>query len=311
MRKLRENQCVLVLAVLMLLGAGQARAAKAQEGPKDIGVVRSEEVIERPKEPSGGKSSDAEPNHTYRPSRPFTKAPSAPTKEFSQIGFTIWRLQETKGAKETEQEGDEAHLEQMESTTALTIGSAVRIGIEPLTRNGFLYVIDREQFADGTYGAARLIFPTMRTRNGNNSVHAYELVMIPRPPSYFDVNPSSTGKSQTAEVLTLIFSPTALQLPEPLGDKPMTLSDQLFKSWEAKWSAPINTLELNGGAGLTTSVKAQIEGAKSLDQKGQEAQHLTRADPLPQTIYRATIRRGAALLVTVPLRFKASRAQGE
>jgi len=296
--------CVIVLC------AGQLRSVKAQEGSKDIGVVPSEEVVNRPTHAAmggtGSNSAPAKPRRhaTYRSSKPFTKGAPAPTMEYAQVGFTVWRLQKADGTKELGQEGDEAKLEQVESSTALTIGSTVRIGIEPLTRAGFLYVIDREQFADGSYGAARLIFPTLRTRNGNNSVHAHELVLIPRPPAYFRINPSSTGKTQTAEVLTMIFSPTSLQLPEPLGDKPMTLSDPLFKSWEAKWSAPMNTLELNGGAGTTTSVKAQAEGSKSLDAEGQEAQQLTQEDPLPQTVYRATIRRGAAFLATVPLRFK-------
>ena len=315
MRERTRDQWVVMLASLILLSAGQARSVDAQEGSKDIGVVKSEEVVDRPAgsvvnnsasgATLGNKSAANKPrtNRTYRSSRAFSRAVPA-AMEYAQLGVTIWRLQKADGAKELGQEGEEAKLEQVESSTALTIGSTVRIGIEPLTRDGFLYVIDREQFADGTYGAARLIFPTLRTRNGNNGVRAHELVLIPRPPSYFRINPSSTGRTQTAEELTMIFSPTALQLPEPLGDKPITLSDSLFKSWVANWSVPMNVLELDGGAGTTMSVKQQTDGAKGLDQEGQEAQQLTQEDPLPQTVYRATIRRGAALLVTVPLRFQ-------
>ena len=36
--------------------------------------------------------------------------------------------------------------------------------------DGYLYVINREQYADGTFGRARLIFPTLLTYNGNNRV---------------------------------------------------------------------------------------------------------------------------------------------
>lgn len=311
MGRKNSRQCMFVLVVLLMAVLGQARLAIAQEGSKDIGVVPSKEVIDRPISPSGGaaggKASAVKTPRTgtYRPSKRFSKVPLARTMEYAQLGLTIWRLQKAEGAKEFGQEGDEPQLEQVESGTALTIGSAVRIGIEPLARNGYLYIIEREQFADGAYGAARVIFPTLRTRNGNNSVKAHELVLIPRPPSYFRINPSKTGKTQTAEVLTIILSPTPLELPEPLGDKPMTLSNALFQSWETKWSAPINTLELKGGAGTVTSVKTQTEGSKSFDQEEQEAQQLTQEDPLPQTVYHATIRRGAALFVTVPLRFKA------
>jgi hypothetical protein len=313
----QRNQFIVGLAFLAALCCGHWRSAAAQEGSKDI---RSEEVIDRPNAAAGGavENSNAGGGRTkttttptgkrrtatYRSLRPFSRTPVAPAMEYAQLGLTIWRLQKSDGSKDLEQEGQEAQLEQVESSTALSIGSTVRIGIEPLTHDGYLYVIDREQFADGTYGAARLIFPTLKTRNGNNSVRAHELVLIPRPPSYFRINPSTTGKTQTAEVLTTILSPTPLQLPAPLGDRAMTLSDALFKSWEKQWSAPVNVLEMNGGSGLTTSVKSQVDGSKGLDQEGEERQQLTQSDPLPQTIYRASIVRGKALLVTTPLRFR-------
>lgn len=309
------RQYTFVLVALLMVVLGQARPATAQDGSKDIGVVPSREVIDRPSSPSGGAAGatasavKTQRTGTYRPSKRFSKVPPARTMEYAQLGLTIWRLQNAEGAKEFGQEGEEPQLEQMESGTALTIGSAVRIGIEPLTRNGYLYVVERERFADGTYGAARLIFPTLRTRNGNNSVKAHELVLIPRPPSYFRINPSSTGKAQTAEVLTIILSPMPLELPAPLGDQPISLSNAMFQSWETKWSAPVNTLELSGGAGAVTSVKTQTEGSKSFDQERQEAQQLTQEDPLPQTVYRATINRGQPLLVNVTLRFKLDKGK--
>ena len=122
-------------------------------------------------------------------------------------------------------------------------------------------------------------------------------MLIPRRPSYFRINPSSTGKTQIAEVLTIIISPTELQLPVPLSDKPMTLSAEQIKEWETKWSAPVIELEMEG--------ESETTGAKDLGQVGEESQQLTDDDPLPQTVYRATIKGGTALLVTVPLRFEA------
>jgi hypothetical protein len=291
---------------------GQVYSANAQDRSKDIGVVRAKEVVQRSQEPDQGqgaaKSSTvtSSQDSTYQPSKRLTKARLKRTMEYAQLGLTVWRLQ-GDGTKGLDQEGEEANLEQIEASTQLSIGSAVRLGIEPLTRNGYLYVIDLEQFSDGSYGDARLIFPTLRTRHGDNNVRAHTLVLIPGPPSYFRVNPSSTGKTQTAEVLTMILSPTPLALPEPLSDKPMVLRDTLLKRWKKRWPAPITVLELNGGAGMTTSVKAQSESTKILGQEGQEAEPLTQGDPLPQTVYRATIRRGTPFLVTVPLRFSAAQ----
>jgi len=282
-------------------------AAKTQEGSKGI---ESSEVLERPKAAAGSTARIAKPRRrvTYRSAKPFSKRPPAAGTEFAKLGVTIWRLQKAEGSKGMEQQGEEAKLEQVESSQELSVGSAVRIGVESLGHDGFLYVVDREQFADGTYGAPLLIFPTKKTREGNNHVRAHQLVLIPRPPSYFKITESTTGKKQTAEVLTMILSPTPLELPVPLGDKAITLSDSLFKSWENRWSAPVNTLEMEGGAGQTVSVKTQIQGAKSLDQEGAEPPQLTDDDPLPQTVYRLAIKPGTPMLVTVPLHFQSAPA---
>lgn len=282
--------------------AAQTVSLAAQEGSKDIGVfVPSEDVVKRAAKSSTTTSGNkptarkSAKSRNYRSPKPFIKRPE-PETEFAAVGVTIRRLQVREGAKAMEQEGEEAQLEQVATDAPLTIGSSVRIYLEPLKRGGFLYVVDREQFADGSYGVPKLIFPTLRTRKGDNRVKVNELIQIPRPPSYFRINPSTTGKTQVAEVLTIIISPTPLELPAPLGDRAMTLSAAQLQEWERKWSVPVTPIELEGGAG-------QMERAKDLDQVGEEAQ-LTEDDPLPETVYRVTIKKGRPLLVTVPLRFK-------
>jgi hypothetical protein len=134
-------------------------------------------------------------------------------------------------------------------------------------------------------------------------VEINDRILIPRRPSYFRINPSSTGKQQIAEVLTIIISPSKLQLPTELTEKPLTLSVEQFKDWESKWSVPVDQWEIEDSAGELTQ-------AKDLGQVGEEAQHLTNDDPLPQTVYRVTVKRGNPLLVTVPLHF-ASAAAGK
>jgi hypothetical protein len=230
--------------------------------------------------------------------------------EHVTIGVTVWRLPDNppEGSKELKQQGEEV-VEQVAANTQLAIGSNVRLGIEPLNRGGYLYVIDREQFADGSYGTPLLIFPTLRTRQGNNEVKRHVLIQIPAAPSYFEINPSSGGKRQVAEVLTIILSTQPLTLPTALGNKAMALNAEQFKRWETSWGTEVEELELAGGSGQITKIKVQPkpesgEGAKSLDQKGDEP--LTQADPLPQTVLRTTVKRDNPLLVTVPLRFGTS-----
>ena len=293
---------VIMLGCALYFGCPQPISAQ----DTSMGIRAEEVVIRLEKTNKPAKPPTKGPNSRraviYRPSKPFTSKPARQGMEYAQVGVTIWRLQELEGKKSLEQQNEEAMLEQVEASTTLNVGSRVRIGIESLTRDGFLYVIDREQFANGLYGVPQLIFPTLRTRKGNNRVRTNELILIPRPPSYLKINPSSTGTKQVAEVLTIIISPVPLTLPAPLTERVLTLDATQIKTWEKQWGATVNTLEMVGGKGQTTSVKTQ-DGTKSLDQEGKESVMLTNDDSLPQTIYRATIKRGDALLVTVPLRF--------
>jgi hypothetical protein len=291
--KIRRWLHIVAACVLSVISNGSI-TAQEQEGSKGI---ESKEVIERPARAGNTRPSVTKPRRrTYRSSKPFTKRPTTTDTEYAAVGVTLRRLQVKEGSKDLDQVGEEAQLEQVKTDAPLSIGSRIRIYLEPLLRDGFLYIIDREQFADGTYGTPRLIFPTLRTREGNNQVRTNELIQIPRPPSYFRINPSNTGKTQVAEVLTIIISPVALQLPAPLGDKAMTFSAEQFKEWARKWSSPVTLFEMESGAGQTT-------GVKSLDQMGEEAQ-LTEDDLLPETVYRAIIKKGNPLLVSVPLRFQ-------
>src|SRR5262249_40692671 len=73
------------------------------------------------------------------------------------------------------------------SDTPLDEGSLVRLSVETACP-GYLYVIDREQFAGGGYGAPTLIFPTMKIRQGANDVSAGRVIDLPDrddTPSYF------------------------------------------------------------------------------------------------------------------------------
>ena len=75
-------------------------------------------------------------------------------------------------------------------------------------RAGYLYVIDREQYADGTLGEPYLIFPT-RTSAGDNKV-AGRLLEIPAQddsPPFFTMKKSRPD--HVAEVLSVLVTPAA------------------------------------------------------------------------------------------------------
>jgi hypothetical protein len=222
--------------------------------------------------------------------------------EAEMVGVTIWRLRKSKTADNKETRlllPDEESKEQVEWTperveaeTAFASGERVRLGIES-PRDGYLYVIDREQYADGTSSEPYLIFPTLRNKDGDNSVKAGKVIEIPAR-SAFLLKPMRADYK--GELLTLIVAQEPI-VEIKVGPGIVKLDDELVKDWEKQWRVPVERFELIGGAGQPYS-KAEKEA-------GQEgARLLTQEDELPQTLYRITAKPGQPLLVIVALRIK-------
>jgi hypothetical protein len=168
----------------------------------------------------------------------------------------------------------------------------VRIGIE-VPRDGYLYVIDRELRADRSMSDPYLIFPTRRTRDGDNTVFAGKLIEIPAQtdnPPYFTLRRNRSD--QVSENLTIIVSPR--RLPLPFGDKAVKVDPAQVSRWERDWGGKTEWREATSGAYKDWTV-AEKEAAVGKRQ-------LVQDDPLPQTIYRVEARPGTPLLVTVSLR---------
>lgn len=303
-------RAVSLLALSMLLAAG-AHDARAQDGSK--GIQPEQAGIGNRPEPKAGAPKQPLRRRTYRTSRRFRPSPPRPGLEAAQLGVTVWRLRpsvDSDQAKELVDEGvgggrRELTPERIEVGTPLAVGEKVRLSIESLSHKGYLYVVDRELYADGTKGPARLIFPTLRTRGGNNYVEPGQLIDIPAAPRYFSVRQSTPGKVLVSEVLTLLVTREPLALPSPVGETAMTLPDRLHTDWERRWKTEAIQLELEGGVGQAMTAREQSVGtgnAKAL--VDEDVEELTQEDPLPQVVYLTTIRRGDALHVTVPLLIK-------
>ena len=93
--------------------------------------------------------------------------PAAP----SELGVTVWRMRRATAedpvrllVHETG-ETEEWTAERIALGTPLSAGERVRISVES-PREGHLYVVDRERYADGTTGTPLVIFPTSHTRSG-------------------------------------------------------------------------------------------------------------------------------------------------
>lgn len=224
----------------------------------------------------------------------------APSEE---IGVTVWRLRPSQsmdtGARVLVQDGlrqTEMTPERIEADTPLNIGDRVRLTIES-PRPGYLYIVDREQYADGSFGEAMLIFPTKGTRGGDNRVAPGMLIDIPAQEdqySYFTAQPTGDRRDQIAEVLTVIL--LTQPLPLPIGPQPLKLTNTQVAGWEKIWGGTAERLELVDGAGRQWTKEEKLAGAAN-------GRQLTQGGPPPQTVYRIARQPGGPLLVTVPLRY--------
>jgi len=221
-----------------------------------------------------------------------------------EIGVTVWRLRPARdndvGGRVLVLDGlKQAQYtpERIEASTPLKVGDRVRITVES-PRPGFLYIVDREQYVDGSFGDPMLIFPTLKTRGGDNRVMPGKLIDIPAQEdqySYFTAQPAGSRRDQIAEVLTVILTPSPL--PVTIGDQPLKIMQSQVSEWEKLWGGLTETLELIDGAGRTWTNEEKAASAAN-------GRQLTQGGPPPQTVYRVAAKKsGGPLMVTVPLRY--------
>ena len=258
------------------------------------------------KRPASNKAKKSIAPPKYKRATPPLNASDAAAD--AMIGITVWRLRPSKATdearillyKKDSKQADEWTPERIESDTPLAKGQRVRLSIE-VPRAGFLYVIDREQYADGTLSEPYLVYPILSSRNGDNTVSAGRVIEIPpqdddRSYSYFELEPlpRSNQPEQVSEMLTIIVTPEKLGNLK-IGREPLLLSKEQVSGWEKKWGAQIERIELVDGAGKAYTAAEKAAGANP-------SQRLTSDDPLPQTIFRVAAKPGDTLLVNVPLR---------
>jgi hypothetical protein len=257
------------------------------------------------KSPAGPAKEAAKPaakvaRRTYRQATP--QIPAESVTPDSVVGVTLWRLKPVDdSAREGErlliQEGGNQQSflpERIEGETPIASGQRLRLSIEA-ARRGYVYVIDREEYADGTLGDPYLIFPTLRTRRGNNAVGPGQVLEIPAQsdaPPYFTLRPSRDD--QVSEIVYVLVTSEPLELA--IGRNALKLDREEVAAWLQKWGREVGRLELEGGSGqaYTKEEKEAGEGARSLRHE----------EPRPQSLYyRPGAKPGEPVLVTVPLRF--------
>lgn len=216
------------------------------------------------------------------------------------VGVTLWRLRPANRSDSGERlivHDDNATSEwlpeRISATTRLVQGDRLRISVETV-RAGYLYVIDREQYADGKLGEPYLIFPTTRTSGGNNEVAVGRLLEIPAQddsPPFFTMKKSRPD--HVAEVLSVIVTPTPLEEVQ-ISDKAQKLTDAQVASWEKAWGTSVGRLEMSTTGQTWTK-----------EEKDATTRALTASAPAPQLLfYRPSVKPTEPMYVKLRLQYR-------
>ena len=305
----RKVYSFLVLLTLCTAGMGQ-------DGTKSI---KSEEYLNKRPESStletrgaftrsGNRQQSAGRAQTYTVDKSFPGGLPPRDQEYVRLGVTIWRFNAGQCPIPNcplPAGGDKGLVDtsagvRVDDSSALSTGERVRLALESLSHNGFIYIIDREQFADNTFGDPYLIFPTRSINNGNNYARPGLQIQLPRAQGCFCVKSRNPQKLLMADNLVVIISPQPLLSAEEIGVREIPLPTKL-----AKYLSRANTERsyrgaLKDGAGLAQTTAESNAGAKGL--LDTEAA-LTQDDLPPQNFYQSLVPRGATAVFSVYLRY--------
>ena len=294
---MKKNLQTIALALITLLCLSLPFAVIGQDEDDSKSIKAERFIQERPE----AKSRSVARYRRVKTASAETAVVRPKGVALGDIGVTIWRFRPSQPADQTKElvevEGRQTEWtpERVEEGTRFAVGQQVRLSIEALSRSGYLYVIDREEYSDGTLGDPILIFPKKKSAAANY-VKAGRLVYIPSAMGRFMIEPSKTLKPHVAELLTVIVSPTPLLTEDQLGEKRTLLDRTLVEGWQKRWDATASKFEMAEGAG---QIMTPIEQAAAHENSAL----LTQNDPAPQTVFQLAVKPTDPLWITVPLRF--------
>ena len=252
-------------------------AATQEEIPRSI--ISDDFAKNRPR----AKGPKPRPRVYRLASSPRSRPAGESVSDTWQVGVTIWKLQAARSRQL------ERISKRVEADTKFHEGDLLRISIES-PHAGYLYIVDRDWFADGSGGETNLIFPV---RGEDNRLEPGKLIDIPtESEASFKATPKA---NQTGELLTIIVTLSPLKLP--LSNDPLPITNTQLSDWERRWSAVTDRYEMNDGAGLTRTIQEQQAAGHG------GTRQLTRNDPTPQTIYRLVPKKRDGVLFNLMLSY--------
>lgn len=305
---LRRSYSLVVLLILsiVILGQDGSKSIKSEEylakRPESSNTEVRSQSSPGPNQPRPGPRS-----HVYTVDKNFPVEPPPRDQEYVRIGVTIWRFSPSQCAipncpLPTGEKGlvDTAGGTRIDDSAALSTGERVRLGLESLSHDGFVYVIDREQYADGTFGDAYLIFPTKNIQNGSNYARPGLQIQLPRAEGCFCVKSRSQQRVLTADNLIVIVSQRPLLTPDEIGTRESPLPAKLAGYVSRAGKERMHRGTLKDGAGLARTATEQAAGTKGLFDTEPV---LTQSDLPPQNVYQSLVPRGSTAVFSLYLRY--------
>ncbi|MFY9227340.1 MAG: hypothetical protein WAQ98_32010 [Blastocatellia bacterium] len=235
----------------------------------------------------------------------------------TDVGFTFWRLrdskkdddvevvEETRIAKKEKGKTIETSVkftpERAQSNTEFSNGDRLRFTVESPIK-GYIYLINREQYEDGSYSAPYLIFPDKTNVGRNDQVSAGKLVFIPSETEnliLFNISEENSQK-KIAEEFTVLISPQPLKDLPPLAvdEEFRKISLTEFEKWQKQWGGEVWKFEQESN--IKTAI-SKVEKNASLTKK----ETLNQDDQLPQTVYHVAHKPTQPILFTVVVKIRA------
>lgn len=284
---------VLIVSLIWLCAAPMLALSPPQDEQSDTRRLWDSSFFNLDKVPQKGKSTPSGAKHKPPSSDPTrtnetSHIPTANVVPDTVLGITLWRsqfsasetariLKETSAAIKAEQV--EKEFAAVTADTIFQEGDLVRLTIEA-ARDGYLYVIDREQYDNGSFSAPYLIFPNPHTGLENNRVKKAQAFDVPS--TCFMIERLEGSSVKVAEELIVIVHPDSLLSVAFLNglkfeDGAAELNQADVAKWETAWGGEVGRLET---AGSVNQRFARHDG-----QPGDSTRILKQKDPLPQVVY--------------------------
>ena len=310
------RRIAILLLALTLLSSWSGVSSFSQTSPNDLRGMKPAEyakavskkiAAQRPKSSRQKKSAAA--------SYVAKNIDNSPVVEGVDVGVTFWRLREARPAEsliaaETTRRVKRVKGKEVETTvkmipvraesdTAFADGDILRFSIE-MPYEAYLYIINREQYSDGSLGDPYLVFPSRSDMGRSDRGAAGRLLYVPSQTDHFEiVSLDDRGAKRRAEVFSFILSPKPIEELPPLrnDEENRKVELPLMERWEREWSAKVWKFEKAGSIGAAITKVEKAAGAAS-------GGLLTEGDPPPQTVYHIARKPGESLLFTFPVRIR-------